>query len=95
MDPFQQIKRTANGPSEMRRVCRRFRVKSTQLTCLEKKIITNYYTLCVWTNNWFYYNTICDDERHFYLLPPYSQNGTVPSFCAKYGGLNEYLYSKR
>lgn len=31
----------------------------------------------------------------FYLLPPYSQNGTVPSFCAKYGGLNEYLYSNR
>lgn len=30
-----------------------------------------------------------------YLLPPYSQNGTVPSFCAKYGGLNEYLYSNR
>lgn len=27
------------------------------------------------------------------LLPPYSQNGTDPSFCAKYGGLNEYLYS--
>lgn len=32
---------------------------------------------------------------HSYSLPPYSQNGTVPSFCAKYGGLNEYLYSKR
>lgn len=30
-----------------------------------------------------------------YLLPPYSQNGTLPSFCAKYGGLNEYLYSNR
>lgn len=30
-----------------------------------------------------------------YLLPPYSQNGTEPSFCAKYGGLKEYLYSKR
>lgn len=28
-----------------------------------------------------------------YLLPPYSQNGTLPSFCARYGGLNEYLYS--
>jgi len=28
-----------------------------------------------------------------YSLPPYSQNGTVPSFCARYGGLNEYLYS--
>lgn len=30
-----------------------------------------------------------------YLLPPYSQNGTVPSFWAKYGGLKEYLYSNR
>lgn len=30
-----------------------------------------------------------------YLLPPYSQNGTVPSFWARYGGLNEYLYSNR
>lgn len=29
----------------------------------------------------------------FYLLPPYSQKGTELSFCAKYGGLNEYLYS--
>lgn len=29
----------------------------------------------------------------FYLLPPTSKNGTVESFCAKYGGLNEYLYS--
>lgn len=28
-----------------------------------------------------------------YSLPPYSQNGTLPSFCARYGGLNEYLYS--
>ena len=26
-------------------------------------------------------------------LPPYSQKGTEPSFCARYGGLNEYLYS--
>lgn len=33
--------------------------------------------------------------HEFYLLPPYSQNGTVPSFCAKYGGLKEYLYSNR
>lgn len=31
--------------------------------------------------------------RVHYLLPPYSQNGTLPSFWAKYGGLNEYLYS--
>lgn len=31
----------------------------------------------------------------WYLLPPYSKNGIVLSFCAKYGGLNEYLYSKR
>lgn len=28
-----------------------------------------------------------------HLLPPYSQNGTEPSFCAKYGGLKLYLYS--
>jgi len=28
-----------------------------------------------------------------YSLPPYSQKGTLPSFCARYGGLNEYLYS--
>lgn len=32
-------------------------------------------------------------QNYFYLLPPYVQNGTVESFCAKYGGLNEYLYS--
>lgn len=32
-------------------------------------------------------------NRDIYSLPPYSQNGTVPSFCARYGGLNEYLYS--
>lgn len=29
----------------------------------------------------------------FYSLPPYSQKGTLPSLCARYGGLNEYLYS--
>ena len=27
------------------------------------------------------------------LLPLYSKKGTVPSFCAKYGGLKLYLYS--
>lgn len=27
------------------------------------------------------------------ILPPYSQNGTEPSFCARYGGLKLYLYS--
>lgn len=32
-------------------------------------------------------------HKILYLLPPYSQNGTDPSFCARYGGLNEYLYS--
>ena len=26
-------------------------------------------------------------------LPSYCQNGTDPSFCAKYGGLKENLYS--
>lgn len=29
------------------------------------------------------------------ILPPYSQNGTDPSFCARYGGLKLYLYSNR
>jgi hypothetical protein len=28
------------------------------------------------------------------ILPEYSQNGTLPSFCAKYGGLKLYLYWK-
>lgn len=33
------------------------------------------------------------DVLYVNLLPPYSQNGTDPSFCARYGGLKLYLYS--
>lgn len=54
----------------------------------------------------FFFFLICQDlkARKLYttkmnrvgdVLPPYSQNGTEPSFCARYGGLKLYLYSNR
>lgn len=51
----------------------------------------------MYTHNTIRKTRSCVNTLHLlgYLLPPYSQNGTVPSFCARYGGLKEYLYSKR
>ena len=54
-------------------------IRVQQLNSLFSKIVVQFENDLMW----------------LYLLPLYSKKGTVPSFCAKYGGLKLYLYSKR
>lgn len=72
--------------------------KETQLASTALGAIVSDVSARVWKSVFCHIGDAGSQHQRMlcvHLLPPYSQNGTVPSFCARYGGLNEYLYSKR